>query len=441
MKENFRSYEPNQPFLLPPDIKKWLPPNHLVFFMLDLVNQLDLSSIYGRYTSKKGKPPYNPKMMTALIFYAYSTGVFSSRKIERHCVESIPFRVLTANQFPDHDTIAHFRKLHLGSLAGLFSQVFQLARESGLVKLGNVSLDGTKVKANASRHKAMSYKRMNEEIVRLEVEIDELLEQAELADLSESEWDSKQDWSVPEELAIREKRLARIKAAKVELESRYKSDSDDNDDDAGGSSSSSCDVEVPDKAQINFTDPDSRIMPVNGGKNFEQGYNCQCLVDSDNQIVIDASVTQDVNDKKQLLPAIKSLKDLSLLDEVKNLSADAGYCSEANLTQLKSQTKDCRMKSYISTGRKLPEGKVARGRPPSELSEVERMKRALKTKAGRKIYSMRKFIVEPVFGQIKSSLGFDRFSFKGLGNVANEWTLVTTVHNILKIYRNRMIKA
>jgi transposase len=447
----FRPYSPEQLLLLPPDMARWLPEDHLVYFIRDVERQLDLSAIYGSYDGTQGgNPAYDPGMMTTLLIYAYCVGVVSSRKIERATYESIPFRVLTADQHPDHDTIAEFRRRHLEALAALFVQVLRLCRKAGLVKLGHVSLDGTKVRANASKHKAMSYGRMEKSVVELEGEVKRLLAEAEGTDTAEDNryGRGRQDEALPEELRFKQSRLAKIKEAKEALEQEAREGAEAQrleqakkreDRDASGDHRGrppKVPSERPEgKAQRNFTDPDSRIMKDGATKAFEQCYNCQAAVDGDSQVIVATRVSQETNDKKELKPVVETLKKNLDGAKPKQLTTDNGYFSENNVTYLAEEQID----GYLATGRikhgdQLPV--APRGRIPKEASIKERMARKLRTVKGRAIYAKRKEVSEPVFGQIKHVRGFRQFLLRGVDRVCGEWDLICLGHNVLKLFRS-----
>lgn len=429
MSKTFRPYEPEQTFLMPVSMKEWLPSDHLAYFISDVVDQLDLSKIMDRYTGdERGYPPYHPRMMVKVLLYAYCIGVPSSRKIAGKLEEDIAFRVLAANNAPDFRTISDFRKDHLKALAGLFLQVLKLCQKAGLVKLGHVALDGTKIKANASKHKAMSYKRMKEEEVRLETEITALLKGAEVADEEEDQryGKNKRGDELPKELAFRESRLMKIREAREALEAETKQEAEKNGkkDDQDG---------VPkDKAQRNFTDAESHIMPAPGGKHFIQAYNAQAAVDSAHQIIVAAETTNKPTDRGQAEPMMEKVKEnTGRLPH--QMSADTGYFSSETVTALTQKGIDV----YI------PPNKIRhsdfmlaspRGRIPKKLSIVDRMRRKLRTKKGRKCYGLRKELPEPVFGQIKQVRGFRQFLFRGLEKVSGEWKFICTGHNLLKLF-------
>lgn len=442
--KKFKDYQPNQLFLLPPNPRDWLPENHLAFFVSDVVDQLDLSPIISYHDSNRGQPPFNPAMMTKLILYAYCVGMPSSRKIEQKTYTDVAFRVLAANQHPDHDTIAAFRKTHLEALSSLFAQVLALCREAKLVRLGHVSLDGSKVRANASKHKAMSYGRMADNIAETERTVKELLERAERVDDAEDRRYGKgrRGDELPENLRFRKKRLETLRQAKAALEERAKQkaraegrlDENDKPKPTRGKKRKHPPGAPKDKDQINFTDPDSRIMKDGATKSFEQSYNCQIAVDDKSQIIIAADVTQQANDKQQLKPMVEQIKS-NTGETPRKISADSGYFSEDNIEHLKEQHID----AYIATGRqKHSAAKQAtpRGRIPKNVSVQGRMQRKLRTVKGRATYSRRKAIVEPVFGQIKEPRGFRRFLLRGLEAVRAEWRIICAGHNLLKLFRS-----
>ena len=455
----FRPYAPDQLYLLPPNLREWLPAGHLALFVSDVVDELDLSAIFRSYDSDgdRGQPPYHPGMMMKLLVYAYCVGSPSSRKIEKATWDEVPYRVLSADQHPDHDSIASFRKRHLSELARLFFQVLHLCQKAGLVKLGHVALDGTKVKANASKHKAMSYQRMQETEARLQREVEALLRQAEQVDAEEDGryGKGKRGDEIPEELKRRETRLAKIRAAKAELEAEARAKAETEAQAArekiaererketetgkklGGTPPRVSDPEqaTPDpKAQKNFTDPESRIMKDGATKSFEQAYNAQIVVDSASQVIVAAAVTQEPNDKRQLVPMLQ-MAEQNLGQSPEKASADAGYFSAEAVTDpsLAGTT------LYVATGRQK------HGEKPPALPEIvdvspdapvaDRMKQLLTSAEGQAVYKMRKAIVEPVFGQIKEVRGFRRFSFRGHKNVSAEWDFIAMTHNLLKLFR------
>jgi transposase len=429
MAKTYRPYVPEQDLLLPPSLRDWLPENHLAYFVSDLIDHLDLSAITAVYEDEdRGYPPYHPVMLTKVLVYGYCVGVFSSRRIQRRLLEDIPFRVLAAGNEPDFRTIADFRKRHLTALQGFFEQVLHMARELGADRVGRVALDGTKIKANASKHKAMSYQRMGEKQRQLREEVKELLAEAEATDAAEdAEYgaDRRGD-ELPAELQRRESRLRRIREAKRVLEARAK--------EAAAAAGQPSDAAKPDpKAQYNFTDPESRIMK--GPDGFVQAYNAQVAV-NEQQLIVGQAVTQETNDKKQLMPMIAAIEEQSG-DTPTHLLADAGYCSDANLAAIAETPID----AYISTrkqkhGERLGRpGACPRGPLPTTATRVDRMSRKLHTKVGAAIYAARKAIVEPVIGQIKQARGFRQFLLRGIDKVQGEWSLVCTTHNILNLYR------
>jgi transposase len=426
MAKTYRPYVPEQDLLLPPSLRDWLPEDHLAFFVSDLIDQLDLSGITSVYEDEeRGYPPYHPVMLTKVLVYAYCVGVFSSRRIQRRLVEDVAFRVLAAGNQPDFRTIADFRKTHLTVLRGFFEQVLRLARELGAPRVGRVALDGSKIKANASKHKAMSYGRMREKQRQLRDEVKDLLAQAEAADAAEdAEYgrDRRGD-ELPAELQRRESRLKRIREAKRALEARAK-------DEAAAAGKPAESAKPDPKAQYNFTDPESRIMK--GPDGFVQGYNVQVAVD-ELQLIVGHAVTQETNDKKQLMPMITTIEQQSG-ETPSQLVADAGYCSDVNLAAIG----DTDIDAYISTRKQRHgerPGPCPRGPLPKTAMIVDRMSRKLHTKTGAAVYAARKGIVEPVIGQIKQARAFRQFLLRGFEKVQGEWSLVCTTHNILKLYR------
>jgi transposase len=431
MGKSYRPYYPDEELLLPPSLREWLPENHLAYFVSDVVDNLDLSAIEKVYgAEKRGQPPYDPRMMTKLLVYAYCVGVFSSRRIQRRLAEDIAFKVLAAGNEPNFRTISDFRKIHLKALEGLFEQVLKIALEAGAMKLGRVALDGTKMKANASKHKAMSYDRMKEKEQQLRDEVKQLLEQAEAADSAEDAQYGKnrRGDELPEELQRRESRLRKIKEAKRVVEARAREKVAEGSDPK--------EAKPKDKDQYNFTDPESRIMK--GADGLVQGYNAQAAVEPELQLIVGQSVTQAANDKQQLMPLIEAIEEQSG-QRPSEVLADSGYCSEENLEKLDSEEDpERRIEGYVAAERqKHDEYKepCPRGPWPQGATRVDRMKRKLKTKAGKAVYAARKAIVEPVFGQIKHARGFRQFLLRGIDKVRGEWSLVCMTHNILKMYR------
>jgi transposase len=425
MAKTFRPYEPDQMLLMPPALADWVPEDHLARFVSDLVESLDLTAIEDTYTEERGFPPYHPRMMTKVLLYAYATGTYSSRKIARRLVEDVAMRFLAAGNEPDFRTLSDFRKRHSAALAGLFTQVLRLCRRAGLVKLGQVAIDGTRIKANASKHKAMSYGRMGEKEAALQAEIAELLRRAEQADRDEDARygpDRRGD-ELPAELARRESRLKKIREAKAALEAEAR--------EQAAQAGKDPDHATPaPKAQRNFTDPESKIQKTSDG--FIQGYNAQAAVDAHAQVIVAQDVTPMAADVGELLPQVTAI-GRTLRQRPTQVLADAGYCSEENLHELARRDID----AYIATGRQ-PHGDwlapAPRGRPPAGLTRRERMARKLRTLAGRAVYARRKAIVEPVFGQIKHARRFRQFLRRGWSAVRDEWALVCTVHNLLKLH-------
>ncbi len=459
----YLSYDPEQKLLLPPDLREWVPEGHLALFISDVVDELDLSAIVGSYESGdgRGRPPYHPLMMVKLLVYGYCIGKVSSRKLEKATYEHVAFRVLACNQHPDHDSIAEFRKRHLQELAGLFVQVLKLCERAGLVKLGHVAIDGSKLRANASKHKAMSYERMCEKEQQLVAEVARLLKEAEETDAAEDGRNGKgvRGDELPAELARRDSRLRKIREAKSALEAEAKEKAvaaaaateaklaerkqreEETGKKAGGRPPQVVNVDeakpAP-KAQRNFTDPESRIMKDGATGSFEQSYNAQIAVDSTAQVIVAATLTQAANDKQQLVPVLAAVKtNVGQLPE--KATADAGYFSTAAVTSEALSGVDL----YVTPdrGRKTEqvEELPTESPPPSELDQdvVALMREKLKTENGRAVYKQRKMIVEPVFGQVKEVRGFRRFSFRGLRKNEAEWSLICLTHNLLKLFRGK----
>ena len=449
MSKTYRPWNPNQQYLLPPSVQDWLPENDMVYFLLDTVNELDISAITQKYEQEnRGFPPFHPRMMVALLLYSYCRGIFSSRKIMQACEERLTFRVIAGDDIPNFRTISDFRKLHIKELQQLFVQVLQLCQEAGLVKLGHIALDGTKIKANASRHKAMSYGRMLKEEASLKEEIKQLLEKSEAIDQQEDDKygpDRRGD-ELPEELARRESRLKRIQEAKKVLEAKAKAAAQEaqkqrEQEDSKSGNKPQCGrkrkavSEVPAyNKQYNFTDPESGIMKANN-KGWDQCGNAQAAVDSKNQIIVACDVTGESNDKKQFEPMLEQAQENVGQDKkIRSALADSGYYSESNV----KFAEDKKIDAYIATKRikhNDPVTKAPGGRPPKDLTVQEKMTRKLRTKKGRETYSKRKSIVEPVFGQIKGARGFVQFSLRGLEKMRGEWAIVCLTHNLLKLFR------
>lgn len=446
MSKSYRPYDPHQTFLMPPSLEDWLPENHLARFLRDVMKELDLSEIYGEYEKEdRGYPPYEPGMMVQVLLYAYSVGVPSSRRIEKRLVEDVAFRYLAAGNQPDFRTIAEFRRRHLEALKKLFLQVLALCQQMGMVKLGHVALDGTKIKANASKHKAMSYDRMVKAEAELKDEIQKLMKEA--ADLDEQE-DAKygkerRGDELPDELARREKRLSKIQEAKVALEAKAKAAAEEKrrareelertareEGRKHIGHPPKIDETPPPKAQRNFTDPESCIMKGRDG--FVQAYNAQAAVDAKAQVIVACEVSSNPSDTIQAVAMVERVEE-NLKRLPSKVSADAGFFSEDNVRRIEAMGVD----PYVATGRHKHSEKATlspRGRIPQGASAKDRMKRKLQTKRGKSVYSRRKAIVEPVFGQIKGR-GYRQFLLRGLRKAQGEWTLICTAHNLLKLYR------
>lgn len=430
MAKTYRPYLPEQDLLLPPSLRDWLPESHLAYFVSDVIDQVELSAIESYYEQEeRGYPPYHPRMMTKILVYGYCVGVFSSRRLQKRLQEDVGFRVLAAGNEPDFRTISDFRKLHLAALDALFQQVLRMALELGARKLGRVAIDGSKLKANASKHKAMSYQRMKEQEARLREEVRRLLQQAEAIDAAEdAEYGSHNVGDeLPAELQRREERLGRIRQAKRALEERARAEAEAE----GKDEAEAAQVKPEAKAQYNFTDPESRI--VKGPDGFLQGYNAQIAVEPVLQLIVGQAVTQQANDKRQLLPMLRTVQAQAGQKPTAVL-ADHGYLSEENL----QATAKMQVEAYVAVSKQKHNQIVPpcpRGPIPKSTTLLERMRRKLQTKMGRKIYARRKAIVEPVFGQIKQGQGFRQFLLRGIAKVQSEWALVCMTHNILKMHR------
>ena len=427
MAANYLPYEPQQMLLLPEAIQDWLPEGHLAHFISDTVDTLELGALHARY-DKDGprNQPFHPAMMVKVLVYGYATGVFSSRKIAKKLHEDVAFRVLAAGNFPAHRTIRDFRAFHLKELAELFVQVVRLAREMGLVKLGTIAVDGTKVKANASRHKAMSYSHMLKAETELKAQIEALLKRAQQADEAEN---NEPELDIPAEIARREARLAAITQARQRLEQRQR-DADiergrDPDDKPRGGGQFKRPFGVPeDKAQDNFTDPDSRIMKRAGG-GFDASYNAQTAVDDEAHIIVAAELTNNASDAGELPTMLQAVKDnLSALP--KQALADTGYKAEAVFEALAGSS--CEL--VVALGR---EGKKALRFDPERSPHTATMAARLQTEQGKAAYRRRKWIAEPPNGWIKNVLGFRQFSLRGLHRVQAEWKLVCMALNLRRM--------
>jgi transposase len=432
----FIDYEPDKPLDLPPDIRKWLPQDHLAPFVSDVVDALDISEITDQYHHLEGgRPAYHPRMMLKLLFYGYCVGIRSSRRIELKTYEDVAFRVLSCDSRPDHSRIWDFRKRHLGTISCLFVQVLEICKESWLVKLGHVALDGTKMKANASKHKAMRYGRM----------VNRLLKEAEALDEKEDKkyGKGKRGDEIPDELRFKTKRLAKIREAKraleqedcQEAESNRKGGKDGKPPEDGESGPWGIpDVKPQDNNQRNFTDPESRIMFDGATKAFSQGYNAQAAVDCDSQVIVSADVTQQANDKQQLIPMLEQIEE-NLGEIPDRVLADSGYFTQQSVKSVVNGF----MEPFTPRERKKhddPPEPAPRGRIPDNTSVVDRALRRLKTRTAQRTYSKRKESVEPVFGQIKENRGIRASLLRGLAAVKGEWKLICLTHNVLKLWRH-----
>ena len=439
MSKTFRDWSLDQALLLPPSVHDFVPAGHLSRFVVALVTEeLDLSTILASYKGEKGQPPYHPAMMVALLLYAYAVGIYSSRRIAKACIERVDFMAIVALDAPDFRTTSEFRRRHLVALSALFVQVLKLCEQAGLVKLGHVALDGTKINANASKHKAMSYERMQKREPELQAEVDGWLKAAQAADAAEDAAfgvDRRGD-EMPDWVADKQARLAKIRQAKAELEAEAKAKAaaeqaarEKKDGDKlrpGRKAGPPSDVPEP-KAQRNFTDPDSRILKTKDG--YIQGYNAQAAVDAQEQIIVAHTLSNNGNDQAQLAPLLDATK-ANLGRNPDEASADAGYCSAANLRTLIRR----RIKGYIATGRQKHGTKSATGkRSVKPGSLLARMNIRLKRGGHRSRYRLRKQVVEPVFGQIKQARGFRQFLLRGIDKVKAEWAMICTAHNIRKL--------
>jgi transposase len=445
MTKTYRDWSTDQSYLFPPSPHDWLPQGDLVYFLLDTVATLDLTPIFAHYERElRGQPPFHPGMMVALLLYCYATGTRSSRKIMRRCQVDVACRVIVGEDVPDFRTISDFRKIHLARLETLFVEVLKLCALAGLARVGTIALDGTKVKANASRHKAMSYDRMKSEAIRLKEEIAKLLAEAAATDKAEDleHGPDRHGDELPDELARRQGRLAKIQQAKKLLEERARTEA------AGEAARRQAEGKSPPatlpaeavpgpKDQINFTDPESRIMKASN-KGWDQCGNAQAVT-NEHQIILAADVTDQANDVRQTVPMVDqaraNLDAAGVTDAIKAALGDAGYYSETNAADLKQRG----IEPYLATERLKHHEKIAaapRGRIPKDLSAKRRMARKLRTKVGREMYAKRKGMIEPIFGQLKQVLGLRQFSMRGLASMRGEWRLMATVHNLLKLWRN-----
>lgn len=451
MASPFRSVDRATPYLMPPSLQEWLPEDHLARFVVETVGQLDTSALEKAY-DRRGSQAYHPKMLLALLFYGYATGTFSSRRIERGTYDSVAFRYISANEHPDHDTICTFRRRFLASLQDLFVQILEIAHQMDLLNVGDIALDGTKVKANASKHKALSWKHACQLEEQLEEEVRELLEAAETAD--EEELPDK--LSVPEEIARREERIERIQQAKERIQARaaerYEAEQTEYEERMAqrkekeqqmGRKMPGPKPKPPEpgprpKDQVNLTDEQSRIMPTSDN-GFQQAYNLQASVSMEDHLIVGGHLTQAPNDKQQLTPALAGLSELATLPEhvgsPDRLSADSGYFSEDNVTACEDEG----ITPFIATGRQVhnqrwQERFEEAGSPPEEDTGVEAMTHRLETEEGKAFYARRKGTVEPIFGIIKHVMGFRQFLLRGLEKVKGEWALLRCAYNLKRLH-------
>jgi len=439
MAKTFKSWDVDQLILLPPSVQDLVPEGHLAHFVRDTVrDSLDLSTIVATYTEDRGFPPYDPTMMTALLLYAYCQGLYASRRIAKACEERVDFMAVTARQRPDFRTVSDFRKRHLTALGGLFTQVLKLCQAAGLVQLGHVALDGTKIKANASKHKAMSYGRMQKTETDLAATVQGWLQKAETLDTREdTEWGREHRGDeLPTWVADKQARLEKIRQAKAALEAEARASAEATHQSSprppaapptrGRPRTRPSDV-PEDRAQRNFTDPESRIMKTADG--FVQGYNAQAAVDAASQIIVAQQVTNAPNDQQQLAPLVAQIK-ANTGRQAREVSADAGYCSDANLRELKRR----HIQGYVATGRHHHGHAAATGTRHAQGGiRIWAMQVKLRRGGYRSRYRLRKQTVEPVFGQIKQARGFRQMLLRGIEKVTQEWSLVCLAHNFLKL--------
>jgi transposase len=454
MSKTFRAWKIDQPLFLPPSVQDFVAEDHLARFVVRLIrDDLDLAEISGTYGSERGQPPFDPAMMTALLLYSYCCGLYSSRRIAKACRERVDFMSMVALDAPDFRTISDFRGRHLKALGELFKQILQLCEKAGLVKLGHVALDGTKIKANASKHKAMSYERMEKRAAELEAEVAKWLSSAEAADAEENKLHGRDRTGeeMPEWVVDKKRRAETIRKAKTELEAeakaaaeaKLKAEAEAKRAAEGrrkpGPKAAPPSTEPEAKAQKNFTDADSRIMKNKDG--FVQAYNAQAAVDAEAQIIVAQDVTQSAVDCAQLVPMTDAI-ETNLGRKPEQLSADAGYCSEANLEALEDRSID----SYVATGRardavigtvKGNPTATPAPEPARTPTRVEVMRAKIKAGGHTSPYRLRKQLPEPVFGQIKQARGFRQFLLRGIDKVRAEWAIVCTVHNLLKLAHSR----
>jgi transposase len=438
MSKTFRAWLVDQPQLLPPSVTEFVPEGHVAHFVRNVVrDELDLSAILAAYAEERGYPPYHPVMMTALLLYGYSRGVYSSRRLERACEERLDFLAVTAMNRPDHRTICAFRRRHLAALSDLFVQVLKLCQAAGLVQLGHVALDGTKIAANASKHKAMSYGRMKKAEAELKAEVEAWLAAAEAADAEEdARFGEARGDEMPEWVKDKAKRLEKIREAKAALEAEAKAEQAAKDaaqaasgkpPRKGGRKPKTPPGTPADKAQRNFTDPESRIMKGKDG--FVQGYNAQAAVDAKAQVIVAHRLTDNAADVGQLIPMADAI-EANTGAKPTQLSADSGYCSEENLAALETR----RITGFVATGRqKHGQAAADGGEAKKKGPKVEAMRERLREGGFESPYRLRKQTVEPVFGQIKHARGFRQFLMRGLAKVSGEWAMICTAHNLLKL--------
>jgi transposase len=448
--KTFRRFDPDQGLLLPPSLDDWLPTEHLARFVAELVDEyLDLSRILGAYTEVRGGPPYDPRLMVRILLYGYTTGVRSSRALERKCVDEVPFRWLAAGSAPDYRAIARFRKRHLSALGHLFVQALALCQAAGMVSLGRVALDGTKLRANASKRKAMSYARMTEKEKALAVEVSALLAEAERIDKAEDRQfgkDRRGD-ELPAELARRETRLVKIREAKAALEAeaaeaareqaeaKARERGDDDDTTTGKGAEAAATATPKPKAQRNFTDPDSKIMLTADGA-FHQCYNAAAVVDADHQVIVAAELGTNATDIATLMPMTHQVVANTGVVPAQVL-ADAGYSSAANCDAAAEYTATCGTEFFIAPGRRRRDDPVPvapRGRIPAGATAKQRMARKLTTKEGQRVYARRKAIVEPVFGQMSTLQNAKHLLLRGFEQARAEWLLLAACHNLRKLH-------
>jgi transposase len=420
MAKTFREWNPEQAVMFPPTTLDFVEADDVVHFIRNLVvEELDLREITDQYQEERGYPPFHPVMMTALLLYSYSQGIYSSRRIGRACRQRVDFMALTGMQKPDYRTISLFRKRHLSALGGLFGQVLRLCKRAGLVKLGHVALDGTRIRANASKHKGMNYVRMKKAEGELRAEVERWFEEAERQDREEDEQygADRQGDEMPDWVADKQKRLEKIRQAKAQLEAEARAEAEA-EADPNRTSHKAKPTGIPqDKTQRNFTDPESRIMKTADG--FIQGYNAQAAVDADNQIIVAQLVTNSGSDVQQMIPLLDQIRQ-NLRQQAKEVSSDSGYCAAGNLKSLNRR----HIRGYVATDR-LKQKNVSRW--------IKQMRMRLRKAAHRSRYRLRKQTVEPVFGQIKFGRGFRQFLLRGIDKVSGEWSLLCTAHNLLKL--------